>query len=87
MTIAYTLLVILLSVLVFMNTYRVWSVYDVRRQGKLPLNGKSTMFDVRRMLMEGQKDLAIRLYCEIFNTNLAKARKDIEELQRSLKKV
>jgi len=43
------------------------------------------MFDVRHLLMEGEKELAIGLYCEIFHTTPAKAKKDIEELERSLK--
>ena len=60
-------------------------ISDARRKGKLPQRGKATMFDVRHLLMEGEKDLAIRLYCEIFNTTPTKAKKDVEELERSLK--
>jgi len=68
----YTTLIVLVCVLVFLS-------------GKRPVKGKATMFDVRHLLMEGEKELAIGLYCEIFHTTPAKAKKDIEELERSLK--
>ena len=55
------------------------------RREKSSATPKGTMFDVRHLLMQGRKDLAIQLYCEIFNTIPAKAKKDVEELERSLK--
>ncbi len=85
MTVLYTTLIILVCFLVFLNTYRIWFLSDVNRKVKLPHNGKPTMFDVRHMLMEGEKDLAIQYYCAIFNTTPSKAKLDVEELQRSLK--
>ena len=81
----YTTLIILVSLLVAFNTWRVWFLIDARRRGKLPQKGKATMFDVRHLLMEGEKELAIQVYCEIFQTTPIKAKKDIEELERSLK--
>jgi hypothetical protein len=85
MTALYLTLIVLVCVLVLINTRHVWFMRDARRRGKLPPRGKGTMFDVRHLLMEGEKDLAVELYCEIFNTNSGKAKKDIEELERSLK--
>jgi len=85
MIVLYTTLIILVCLLVVFNTFRVWFLIDARRRGKLPAKGRATMFDVRHLLMEGEKDLAIQLYCEIFQTSPIKARKDIEELERSLK--
>ena len=85
MIILYTVLIVLVCFLVFINTYRVWFLIDARRRGKLPLRGKATMFDVRHLLMEGEKELAIQVYCEIFQTTPVKAKKDVEELERSLK--
>jgi len=81
----YITLIILVCVLVFLSANRVWFLLDLRRCGKLPGRGKATMFDVRHLLMEGEKELAIQLYCEIFHTMPTKAKKDIEELERSLK--
>lgn len=81
----YSMLVILVAALIFVNMYRFWFVNEARRRGKLPPKGKATMFNVRHLLMEGEKDLAIQLYCEIFNTSFPKAKRDVEELERSLK--
>ena len=85
MVVLYTTLIILVCFLVLLNTYRVWFLIDARRRGKLPERGKGTMFNVRHLLMEGEKELAIQLYCEIFQTTPIKAKKDVEELERSLK--
>jgi hypothetical protein len=85
MVVLYIILIVLVSILVLFNTYRVWFLIDARRRGKLPQRGKATMFDVRHLLMEGEKELAIQVYCEIFQTTPIKAKKDVEELERSLK--
>lgn len=45
-----------------------------------------TMFDVRTLLMQGKKDQAVKLYCQIFKTNATSALKEVEELERSLHK-
>ena len=81
----YITLIILVCALVLLNTYRFWFFNDARRRGKLPLKGRATMFDVRHLLMEGEKELAIQVYCEIFQTTPIKAKKDVEDLERSLK--
>jgi hypothetical protein len=81
----YVTLIILVSFLVLFNAYRVWFLVDARRRGKLPPKGRATMFDVRHLLMEGEKELAIQVYCEIFQTTPLKAKKDVEDLERSLK--
>ncbi len=44
-----------------------------------------TMFDVRRLLKEGDKKGATRLYARIFKVSTTQAQKDIEELERSMK--
>ena len=85
MIVLYTTLIILVCFLVLLNTYRLWSIRDARRRGKLHNKGKATMFDVRHLLMEGEKELAIRVYGDIFNVPPPRARKDVEELERSLK--
>ena len=81
----YTTLIILVCFLVLLNTRYAWTMHDARRRGKLPQKGKATMFDVRHLLVEGKKELAVQVYCEIFNTSANKARKDVEALERSLK--
>ncbi len=83
MVFLYSALIVLVALLVMLNANR-WFA-NSRRHSKLPPKGRATMFDVRHLLMEGEKDLAVEVYCEIFNTTPHKAKKDIEELQRSLK--
>ncbi len=82
---AYAGLVVLVVSLVLWNVYQAFFKRQARRSGKLPPQGRATMFDVRHLLMEGEKDLAIQVYCEIFQTTPMKAKKDVEDLQRSLK--
>jgi len=42
------------------------------------------MFDVRRLLTKGEKELAVQLYCDIFKTNRSDAQLAVDELQRSI---
>ena len=81
----YTMLIILVSSLVVLNVYKIHLYSQVRKQGKLKIKGRITMFDVRHLLMQGEKELAIQLYGELFHVTFTKAKKDVEELQRSLK--
>ena len=85
MTYFTAFIIIAICFLVFSQTYWIWSMNQLRRQGKLPEKGKATMFDVRRLLVEGEKEAAVRLYCDIFKVHRKKALKDIEELERSIK--
>ena len=85
MVVLYTVLIALVCFLVLLNTYRICFLINARRRGKLPAKGRATMFDVRHLLMKGEKELAIKVYCEIFQTTPVKAKKDIEALERSLK--
>jgi hypothetical protein len=45
---------------------------------------KPTMFDVRELIIKGQKETAIRTYCQIFSVKRKIAQAAIEELQRSI---
>ncbi len=84
MVIAYTMLLVLLAAILIVSFRRYWLMSKTMREGKF-INGTPTMFDVRNLLMEGKKEMAIEVYCSIFKTTPNKARKDVEELQRSLK--
>lgn len=66
----------------FAFIYWVW-INKKPRQSK-PAKQKPTMFDVRSLLREGKKEEAVRLYVKIFKVSLKQARKDVEELERSL---
>ena len=69
--------------LIFWGAYWFLVVNKTRGQEK-PSKQKPTMFDVRHLLREGKKDEAIRLYVRLFKVPLKQARKDVEELERSL---
>jgi len=84
MVILYTILVVLAGILVLLNTYP-GVLSDAGLKSKRPARGRATMFDVRHLLMEGERDMAIQVYCEIFKTTPIKAKKDVEDLERSLK--
>ncbi len=44
-----------------------------------------TMWDVREVLREGDKDLAVQLYCDIFAMeDIERARKEVEEFERNM---
>ncbi len=44
-----------------------------------------TMWDVRDVLREGDKDLAVQLYCDIFSMeDIDRARKEVEEFARNM---
>lgn len=43
-----------------------------------------TMFDVRELLMEGEHELAVRVYKDLFNVNDEQAEKEVAELERSM---
>ena len=81
----YLSLVVMVCLWVGYNIYFNHFFMDAKRRGKLPPKGRATMYDVRHLLMEGEKELAVAVYCEIFQITPGKAKKDIEELERSLK--
>jgi hypothetical protein len=45
---------------------------------------KLTLFDVRRLIIKGEKDLAVRVYSELFKTSLEDAHQAVEEIERSI---
>ena len=69
---------------ILMQTYWIWSIHQARRKGFYPERGKATMFDVRRLIIEGEKNLAVRVYAGIFKTNHKEAKKAVEELEKSI---
>ena len=56
----------------------------LKRKGRYP-SSKATMFDVRRYIIKGDRELAIQLYGEIFKTNRKESLKAIDELERSIR--
>lgn len=81
----YFFIVIVLSLYIFIHS-RLFRNVSKRWEGRgFPLvKNKLTMFDVRRLLIKGEKDLAVRVYSEIFKTNTADAVKAVEDIERSI---
>jgi len=61
------------------------SMHQIRQKNMIKGKSRATMFDVRRLIMKGEKTLAIRVYGEIFETNSKETREAVEELERSIK--
>jgi hypothetical protein len=82
-----SVIVTLLCFFVFTALYWLWINGQTRAEhkGKTPPINNPTMFDVRRLLKEGDREGAIRYYARIFKVSARQARKDVEELERSLK--
>lgn len=55
-----------------------------RSQSLFPGKHQPTMFDVRNLIIKGEKDSAIKLYCQIFSVKHKEAAKAVEELGRSI---
>ena len=77
-------LVTITCFLILSYTYWLWVNPKPRRNDKADPHSP-TMFDVRRLLKEGDREAAIRLYMKLFKMSSQQARKDVEELERSLK--
>ena len=69
---------------VLWNTCWVWSLNRARRKGLYPEKGKATLFDVRQLIIQGEKDLAILIYCEIFKVTRREARKAVDQLEKNI---
>ncbi len=55
-----------------------------KKKGYVPKQGKMTMFHVRDLIIRGEKDLAIHVYCEIFQTNRQAATKAVDDLEKNI---
>lgn len=84
MTILYTLLILSVSFFILIRSRWIWSLNQARKKGIFPEKGKATMFDVRRLIVEGELDLAVEVYRWIFKTTRQKARADVSELAESI---
>ena len=68
------------------SVQRIWHINLARRKGLFPKKGKATLFDVKKLIEQGEKELAIILYCEIFSTTNKNASRAVEELERNIKR-
>jgi len=61
-----------------------WRVHQARKKGIYPAKGKSTLFDVRRLIECGEPQLAVWLYAEIFRCGWHEAWRAVQELARGM---
>ncbi len=79
--------IIILSLCVYISLHSRWFRYLKQkwRDGNLgSQKEKLTMFDVRRLLIKGEKDLAVRVYCDLFKTSTEEASMAVDEIERSI---
>ena len=78
------LMIVGLCFFIFFRTYGIWYMNYLRQQGKDPLKQKSTLFDVRDSLVKGQKDIAVRIYRQIFKVDQKEAQQAVDELEKNM---
>jgi len=81
----YLLVIVCLCVYIFLHSRFFLFLKQLWHESHLNAEDeKLTMFDVRQLLIKGEKDLAIRVYSELFKTNSQEASKAVEEIERSI---
>lgn len=87
MNLFYIAVIVLLIGILGVQVYWVWFVSKTQKQLlQEQREAAPTMWDVREVLKEGDKDLAVQLYCQVFNIeDIERARREVEELARSMK--
>ena len=86
MVLFFIFISVMLAVLLGLQIY--WIV-ALRKAQKAYLeqarHEQPTLWDVREVLLEGDKDLAVQLYCDIFRIeDIERARKEVDELSRNI---
>ncbi len=79
-----TFLILMVCFYILWNICWLWSVNRAKRKSLFPAKGKATLFDVRTLIIQGEKDLAIQLYCEIFRSTRRVAKKAVDELEKNI---
>lgn len=80
------LIFIMLAIILGLQAYaflamrRAQKIYDEQVRHEQP-----TLWDLREVLLEGDKDLAVQMYCDIFHIkDIDLARKEVEEFARHI---
>ena len=81
----YILVIVCLTIYIFIHSRLFRFLKQLWHESNLNSNDeKLTMFDVRQLLIKGEKDLAVRVYCELFKTDPQEANRAVEEIERSI---
>lgn len=73
-----------LGFFLFMRTSYLWMTRQARRKGLLPASSKPTLDDVKKLLRNGEKFLAIRVYSHMYRLDLDQAEREVDLLERNL---
>jgi len=74
-----------LCLIVLLKCERIWLINLAKRKGFNPKKDKPTMFHVRELILQDEKELAIQMYCQIFKVNRTQAKREVENLEKSIK--
>ena len=81
-----TFVILCLCFCVFMQTYWIWHINQARRRRGAFKKENLTMFDVRRLIIEGEIETATVIYAEIFKVSSKEAKKAVKDLERNIQK-
>lgn len=66
------------------RTQMIWRIADARRKGLYPDEKKATLFDVRELIVRGEKLLAIFLYARLYQVSHKEAARAVDDLEKSI---
>lgn len=80
-------LVVALGVTLYLLWHSRWarSVREFFRNQRSSSRRSLTMFDVRECIIEGEEDLAVQIYRDLFHVSEEEARQAVDQLARSIR--
>ena len=82
---AFSFILLALCLGVLLKCERIWLLSRASRKGFNPKKDKPTMFHVRELILQDEKEMAVQMYCQIFKVNREQAKREVENLERSIK--
>lgn len=80
----FILLFFAVGVIFFVQLCWAWWFYTQKKKGNLDRKEDLTLFDVRELIIEGEKELAIKVYSEIFDSSIEESAVAVDQLERSI---
>ena len=84
MVIFYLLIIASIVAVIGVQAYWIFVINRQRKELKEFDQEQVTMFDVRELLMDGEYELAVRVYKDLFDIDDTQAEKEVAELERSM---
>ncbi len=83
-TFIVALLAFTLSFIIFQKCRWIWSIRKMHKNGTYEQEEDLTLFDVKELLIEGEYEAAVTVYCKIFKCGYFEGKKAVDSLQRSI---